>query len=86
MGLRKGDAVITTLDNRPASEVVYEFNRLIGKPVTVYCFGELNETTGVVSGASVIGAVVSLQIGSEENPEYVRIPLSTIVGVEVAKL
>ncbi len=78
MGLRKGDAVITTLDDRPHSEVVHEFNKLTGKRVTVYCWGSLNDVTGVVTGASVIGEVVSLQQGET----FVRVPLADIVGVE----
>ncbi len=77
--------MITTLDNRTPSEVVWEFNRLLGKPVTLYCTGELNGIVGVVSSASVIGRVVSLQIGSEQNPEYARVPLASIVGVEVVQ-
>ncbi len=75
--------MITTLDNRTPSEVVWEFNRLRGKPVTVYCMGELNGTTGIVTGASVIGRVVSVQVGTEADPSYTRIPLTGIVGVEV---
>ncbi len=85
MGLRKGDAVITTLDGWTRTEIVTEFNRLMNRPVTVYCTGELNGTTGVVSSASVVGRFVSLQVGSEQNPEYVHVPLTALVGVEVAK-
>ncbi len=78
MGLRKGDGVITTLDNRPNSEIVFELNKLLNKRVTLYCWGSLNDVTGVLTAASVISAEVSIRIGDS----YQRVRLADVVGVE----
>ncbi len=71
--------MITTLDNRSNSEIVFELNRLRGKRVTLYCWGSLNNIEGVVSSASVVGKIVSVQTGEDE---FVRVPLSSVVGVK----
>ncbi len=74
--------MITTLDGRPNSEVVHELNKVRGKEVVLYTRGRLENVRGTLTNASVIGQEASIQWGDEEDPQYIRVPLADITGVQ----
>ncbi len=74
--------MITTLDGRPNSEVVHELNRVRGKEVVLYTRGRLENVRGTLTNASVISQEASIQWGAEEDPQYIRVPLADITGVQ----
>ncbi len=79
--------MITTLDDRPNSEIVAELNKVRGKEVVLHTRGSLDNLQGVLTNASVISREASIQWFLEEDveredPQYVRVPLTDIVGVQ----